>query len=42
VYLLALNYDSLSQCKVYHYKYYSEIRIKYFNLIYNFVEEKAS
>jgi hypothetical protein len=34
--LPVVNYDSLADCKVSHYKYYSEIRIKYFNLDYNF------
>jgi hypothetical protein len=30
--LRVVNYDSLADCKGFHYKYYSEIRIKSFNL----------
>jgi hypothetical protein len=36
--LQLINYDSLSHCIISHYKYYTKIRIKYFNLIYKFVE----
>jgi hypothetical protein len=30
--LRVVNYESLADCKGVHYKYYSKIRIKYFNL----------
>jgi hypothetical protein len=36
--LSVLKYDSLSHCIVFHYKYYSKIRIKYSNLAYYLAE----